>query len=486
MNYFLPFQSFLKTRRRSVFALFFLALVPFVHSMAFAESKPFPYEAYSKRAFEFYKSGEIQKAREAFAEAVQAIHHRNDRVVWKLCMEAAWFEQQVGNHKAALDYSNRALEIAEGLGDGFMRGRSLAWLGWAFSDMGLYQPAVETYRQAIEIGAPKGKIRFVAVWGLATQELGSVFFKMGDINSARILLNQTLDYARKYKIDVGIAEGGTHLAEFELKQENYQKAFSLAHEALEASKRCGCSPLNTARALFVKAKVAHQFSVLGNGSKDQAWADLRAAQKYAEAERANRIIAECKILESQLLDDEEYQKRFELLEEAYKILSESESELRGDAEAALGHDLLDTDRTDLAQFYIKRGLQVNAEMLRKIENSTILMSLSELAKVEGNGAGQLSLLDQSIQADLSTGSLLKATSKLFELLNILDQRGYYALAQKWTDNGIAYLTEAQEKALGGPPEKLDAIRFQKIEEQLIRLMERRVHDFQYGEPPAGL
>ena len=79
---------------------------------------------------------------------------------------------------------------------------------------------------------------------------------MGDVPTAKKLLETTNKFARKRKILIGISEGAAELAKIHLNEGNYSKAEKLAEEAYLAALKCNCSPNNTSRALVVRAKIA--------------------------------------------------------------------------------------------------------------------------------------------------------------------------------------------------------------------------------------
>jgi len=157
------------------------------------------------QALDLYREGRIEDARNAFeSRLTDAEVGSNREEVWRALMGLAWFHEEIGEYRHSIAFSNRSLDIASSMGSPFHMGRSLCCLGMNYADMGLYELALEFYGRARDIGAPDGEVSVVPVWGLALQEMGAIYFRMGDSVHAHTYLEKTYDFANEHNISAGI------------------------------------------------------------------------------------------------------------------------------------------------------------------------------------------------------------------------------------------------------------------------------------------
>ncbi len=382
--------------------------------------------------FDLYQAGDIKGARKAYKEQVNESKSKSKKRQWAAHMGLGWVEDEVGNHWAAIDSLNAALEIANEIGDDIRTGRTLSFLGWAYSSMGLYEAAIEFYEEAIKLGTTEsGRIKAIALWGLSKQELGAIYFKLGDTKKAKEYIFETYTFAASNGIDVGIAEGGAHLAEIFLVEGNLGEASRYAKEAIKAANRCGCSPNNTARAYVMLAKTVWEQSKHDFKLQKKAEGLMNDSLNFAMRIGNKRSIAETKLLISTRYDQEEIDKKYKLVAEAFEILANMESERRGDAEAELGQVFIEKNETKLAEFYLKNGYKINEKLLRKQANAYVVAKLADLAFLNKDIQKEIEELERAVNLARETGASKLVFEKSYELSQAYAEQGYLRLALDW-------------------------------------------------------
>ena len=416
--------------------------------------------AETRRPFELFKAGESEAARRGFEAEFNAARSSGDkRRVWQAAMELAWFEDEISEHRKAIEHSNIALETASSLDDPFMIGRSLCWLGWAYSGLGLYPLAESFYQNAIEIGAPEGKIKHAHVWGLAQQELGAIRYKMGKVEEGRRLLLETYRYAQEHEVLAGVAEGGAHLAEIALQEGEYSQAEQFAKSAVTAARGCDCSQYNLSRARVVLLKTGLERARFDVPRGEELVKEVKSLMVDCERIKQPRCLAETKLLMSKLTAGDDFEKRYSLVQEAFEALSIAESELRGVAEAELGKMLLERQDSVLAEFYLKNGLQVSKDLFRKVDDAYITGELAHIDALKKNERARLEKLQQVVRDAKAARAWALALENEAQLAKALDDLGYTSLA-------IAALQGAGESAKqlidANPVGSRERVHFQKL------------------------
>ncbi|MCZ6463434.1 MAG: hypothetical protein O7A09_03765 [Proteobacteria bacterium] len=400
-------------------------------------------------SFDLYKAGEIGPAREAYRRELFDLQQAGDPVaIWSQLMLIGWLEESLGEPKRGLDSSSHALALALEYNDAFMIGRSLCFVGWSFASLGLYELALDFFDRAIRVGTPDGRIAHVAVWGLATQEKGWVLARMGKLRLARALLEQTTDFARRNGIDTGVAEGAAHLAEIARLQGRLDDAEALAGEAVDAALRCDCRDANTARAKVVAAKVA-----LARARYDPSLAETareRGAEAVAFAEEVSdrRNLAEAKLVLSRSLPKRELDERLALVEAAAAALSDTESELRGEAEGELGRVLADAEQGALARLYLERGLRISESLFRVVDSAFLATDLAELEFADGETAAEIARRLEAVATAEASGLHPLALDNQDALSEVLLEEGYALHAEGWTERALATVETLLESAQG--------------------------------------
>ena len=318
-----------------------------------------------------------------------------------------------------------------------MKGRTLSWLAWAYADLGLYDLSESLYKEAIAIGAPGGKILYPQVWGLSTQELGYLNIRRGKLVVARDLLTKTTTFARENRIDVGISEGGAHLAEISFIEGKYREAESFAVEAEAASVRCNCSPLNTARALMIKARVLREREKSDPSLSSQVSSAINDVLAFSKKTGIRRVMAEALLLQSSLFPPDDFERRYAFVASALDILSGIQNEQRGIATAELGRVFLENNRKELAAEYLKRGIAIQESLFRILDESAVRADLSELSAISGDGAARLKELEHSSEVAHHAGALPAALESEEKLAKALSELGYTQLSITWGERAHA-------------------------------------------------
>ena len=425
--------------------------------------------AISQSSYDLYNGGKTREALAlAHAELNAVMEAGKPGQRWEHLMYVAWLEESTGNHKAAFDLAKRAWELAIADGNSFKVGRSLCWLGWSATSLGLYQLALELYEAAIELAeAAGGRDKLPAVWGLATQEKGAVLAKMGELDAGAALIEETTDYARKHGIAVGVAEGGAHLARIALQRGNWSEATARADEALLAAEDCGCSAYNTNRARLVRARIALERARIDPKYASEAEHRIRGALEQAKQVSDKRHVAEAQLLLSRAIDDRDLETRIELVQAAAETLHEMKSELRGTADGRLGALLLGTDQLDLAGFHLESGLSINLDLGRKLDAAYILGDLAEIDLLANDPSAHLEKWMESADQAESSGAWPLAAESQERVAEELFRLGFMTLSQQWSEKALHSIEQMLENVE-------DRERRKSLEWRTLTLQERIV------------
>lgn len=393
-------------------------------------------------SWELYRAGEVSRARELARRELAARQAQGQPVeIWAHLMHVAWLEESVGEHKAALGYANRALDQASEMGDAFRIGRSLCWIGWSYTSLGLYELALSFYARAIELATRGEQVAIVPVWGLASQETGAILARMGRLAEATERITETTEFARRRGIDVGVAEGGAHLAAIAIERGDLGGAESLAEEALSASLRCDCSAFNTARALTLVARVGVERAQRDPSFRGDAIDKVEHAIQYAQRYGDRRHIAVGRLLRSRLVDPDDFERRLELVASALELLTAMESELRGTAEAGLGSLFLERELDELAEGYLRNGLALNQELFRELDAAYVLADLAELDARRGDSERTLSRLGEAAAQAEKAGALPLLADTRERMADELHSLGFALLSQQWAELALETLEQ---------------------------------------------
>lgn len=386
--------------------------------------------------------------------------------LWQVLIAHSWILEIRGQYKESIEELNEALDIASKAGNPFHLGRTLSYLGWSFAAMGKYEAASKFYEEAINLSSDgKGNPNnLVMIWGLSTQELGSLYIKMGKPKEGRALVEKTTNFARQNKIATGVAEGGNRLAELALFEGNITEALALSEEAVVAAKECDCSPFNTTQALLIRAK-AKWYAVKDISS--EKWIDIR--KEFEEVLTAARV-AKIKPIEAEALfllsqtHPKDTHKRLELLESALSIMNQGDYELRGITASEAGRVYFEARAPELAAHYLKYGIKVTDEMMRAVDKSRMVEDQAILATMTGESKQEVELLLASVSEALRQEQIEDAVTRLEKLVIIYQKNGYLDNAAKASEQALPLIKKLLDAA--PPPEKKEF-----LENKLVILKE---------------
>ena len=390
-----------------------------------------PEAAESPTSLDLIRAGRADEARALARTALERARAREGEdpaIVWSHHMHVAWLAEATGDPKSSVEHASRALAIATHLEDPVRTGRSLAWLGWSYTSLGLYELALAVYGRAIELSADGDRIVVPANWGLSTQETGAIYARMGRLDEAAVLIERTTDFARRHGILTGVAEGGAHLARIALARGDVAGAELLAEEALLAAIRCQCAPFNTARARVVVGRVALAKARRNLKFRGEAAEAAHEALEYARSVSDRRHVAEAELLLSYSLPAEDLAGRIELVNSALQYFLEVESEVAGRAQTELGQLFLEHDQHELARLYLESGLEVSEGLFRKLDGAWALASLAELDSLRGHGGASLERWIEASERARIAGARPLLVASLEGLSEELVARGYLRLA----------------------------------------------------------
>ena len=438
---------------------------------------------HAENPFVLFEQGSVDEARRGFQKNLDEARAMSDNPllfwrdkqteVWKALFHYAWFLDQTGDFKKSIEMSNEALDIATKQQSEYRIGRTLGWLGHAYAYKGNYTLALEFFDAALEIGKKNGRIVHPMIWGLSTQEKGAILFRMGDVKTAKEIIQETATYARSYGIDGGYAESALHLAEIAVHEGNIGEALRYAKEAEQAAERCRCNPQLYAHAILVQAEVLYEKYKNKLAHDVEVQAAIERAKEAANKLQVTHLIALTKLLESKLIQDPFSTRKEELLNDAFQMLETIHHEDRGRAAIESGRLYLDQHATDLAKYYLQRGFKINEESFRLVDNAYALPSFEELTRQLG-GDEQARL--KELQTALDRALEVKGKPLLFSIYRDLsyfcEDIGYYQLADQYGRKALHTASLILE-------EESDEYVHDKIQQALIDLKEHLINMSRY-------
>jgi hypothetical protein len=307
------------------------------------------------------------------------------------------------------------------------------------------------------------------VWGLATQEKGSLLAKMGELEAGATLIETTTEFARQHGIRVGVAEGGAHLARIALQRGDWVEARTRAEEAVIAAEGCQCSAFNTHRAHLALARVWLERSRVDPKYLSDAEEEIRTALEGAKKVSDRRHLAEAQLLLSRTIDPADLPQRLELVNAAVKSLHGIESELRGVADGELGALMLESDQAALAGVYLESGLEINEELLRKLDAAYILGDLAELDLRSNNPSAHLEKWMESAEHAESSGAWPLAAESQERVSEELFRMGFLSLSRQWGQKALESIDRLLEKAEDREPREALQWRALALQERIVEI-----------------
>ncbi|MFT6630080.1 MAG: tetratricopeptide (TPR) repeat protein [Bacteriovoracaceae bacterium] len=185
----------------------------------------------SNKGVKLYESGKIKEAEvQLLADARNSLKKKDLVRIWHSYTQLAWYYHMISDYRKGVGFSLIALRNARLLKDKFKIGKSLNFVGWSYSQIGRYKLAEEFFKKAIYLSSyidkdtGKEVVSIPMVWGLASQELGHLYIKIGKVFEGEKFLLKTFKLSKKLDILQGISESGAYLARLELLKGNLGKA----------------------------------------------------------------------------------------------------------------------------------------------------------------------------------------------------------------------------------------------------------------------
>jgi hypothetical protein len=142
------------------------------------------------------------------------------------------------------------------------------------------------------------------------------------------------------------------------------------------------------------------------------------------------------VVRARLLPTEQGAARRTLLEEAVQIATYSQTEGRGDAEAALGKEHLQQNDAELAKYYINRGIALNREMFREVSNAYIAEDSAALSRLKGSEGEALKKLAAAYQVALKSDQLPLQFDTAAKVSQDYFTLGYTTLGVEWAERAL--------------------------------------------------
>lgn len=282
-----------------------------------------------------FEKGDVEKSQNLFIKYEQMAKEIKDPYAkFDAHIVLSWFNRQIANMNMAISHAFKAQYYSEQTKSLRMKARANSYLGWNFLSVGAYEASEKLLIKAIEQSAPgflkleketvqgirqESQIQYPMIWGLSTQELGNLYYKTGKVDLGLSLLNTTFSYAMRNRIDVGISESAAHIVFIEVEKDNLGRAAKLASRSYQAAKKCDCSKLNIARALYAIALVKvkdYERNKAGKGIQEA----IERSQEYSKENGIDFYYAKSLLLASSYDKDSTPFEREERIDMALGIL----------------------------------------------------------------------------------------------------------------------------------------------------------------------
>ncbi len=180
-----------------------------------------------------YKSLDEIKRSIELKETLLSELSKNDEISGYLLSSLGILYYQIGSYKKAIEYHERALEIAREIGNRQGEGAVLGNLGIAYRNLGKVEKAIEYYEQALVTSKEIGDRRNEGIW---LGNLGNTYRNLGQVEKAIEYHEQALVIAREIgdRRGEGANLGNLGLAYSDLEQ--VEKAVEYYEQALVIGK----------------------------------------------------------------------------------------------------------------------------------------------------------------------------------------------------------------------------------------------------------
>jgi hypothetical protein len=167
------------------------------------------------------------------------------------------------------------------------------------------------------------------------------------------------------------------------------------------------------------------------------------------------------------MDPANLQERIKLVNAAAKSLHGIGSELRGVADGELGALMLEADHAALAGIYLQSGLEINEELLRKLDAAYILGDLAEIDWLSDDPSAYLEKWMESADRAESSGAWPLAAESQERVSEEFLRLGFLSLSSHWAQKALETIGRLLKNA--EEPEQRE-----KLEWRSLALQERIV------------
>lgn len=342
------------------------------------------------------------------AAAARAADKANQLGIRRVAADAEWHQCTAlvnqGNGGAAKAACEKARDAARVVKDPLLEARSLTGLGYAFSDEGAMDPALECHQQALKLAQGIGAQRDIAG---ALLNIGNLKYASGSLKEANDYYHRSLATSQLINNKQGILDAEAGLAPDLYAAGKYEAAQQIYADMLKTAREVG-DKKNSAFALNGTALVLFQLGDLSGSHKyiDDA---LRASDEAdMKADHASWL---CSLGDIQFAED-----RLDLAGKTYDESSRSSEQLgatSGVADANVALANLALEKKDPAKseslarqaadmFHKEKNADSEADALNSVARALLAENKVPDARKVIDSARNLPAQDQSIRLSIAT------------------------------------------------------------------------------------
>lgn len=402
------------------------------------------YSSPLQRGMDALEDNNPVKAREEFDEFQRRLKIINDpHAKAHGHIALCWYFRQRGDFPRAMNHAYSAYLISHKKNFSYGLMKSLTYLGWNYTALGLLKAGKAHLFDAIELSSQgfiekkedekgnvyrvfkkskKSKVIHPMIWGLAAQELGHIHLIAGEIKKAKQIINTTYRFATLNKVDVGISESGNLLAKIELMEGNHTRALKIVERSLKAGRDCNCSPQNIAQSLVLKAEIIQKAPQLLKDKKEDAYSLIQEAKNFALDKGVDFYLAHALLLEVKNDKTMSFYEMEENLNKAIRIFDRASSPDQGLAFLEKAKVKIDDQELKVAHELIKKGIDLSAK--NQVHQSVINIEFIDfLDRYNGNYKTVTKDLWRGYQKAKKQGQVELALSTGGKLLEKFKEKG---------------------------------------------------------------
>lgn len=229
--------------------------------------------------------------------------------------------------------------------------------------------------------------------------LGYYYFDIGELDSARIAVEEGLRIDREINHTKGIANQYSVLSHIYSRQGNYQKALEIYQEALQLEREID----NTSGISSKLHNIGIVYQTLDMYPEAVAYF-LQALEVNEANGFDNKVILNLKSIGWVYMLRGDYEQALPYLHKALSTATAQHDQVNmATIYDNLGLLMFNTGKTDSARFYYENGLRIVRESGNNSLKSTLLANLSDVYREEGNLDGARSLLLESVALQQQLG-----------------------------------------------------------------------------------